>query len=167
MPPCSCCLDQMRENAADAPTLHILFAKPHVPNVLLRPFPRIVRQNQNGVITGVFTELSPRLAGGTAQIREELIAWIADEALGGDRQAAEWVLLSCISRVFVDTSRFYVAPSDTTHIPQASPHAISSPLITRRIAVPSTTPCATNLTVCRRVSPNIICSTQPAAPVVP
>jgi len=32
-------------------------------------------------------------------IREELITWIADEGLAGDRSAAEWVLLCTIARV--------------------------------------------------------------------
>lgn len=30
--------------------------------------------------------------------------WIADEALAGDRDVAEWVLLSAISRVLVEPS---------------------------------------------------------------
>lgn len=34
-----------------------------------------------------------------ARVREELLAWIANEALGGDREVAEWVLLACIARV--------------------------------------------------------------------
>ncbi len=33
-------------------------------------------------------------------VREELLDWIADEALGGDRDAAEWVLLACVARVY-------------------------------------------------------------------
>lgn len=37
-------------------------------------------------------------------LRNELILWIADEALAGDRDAAEWVLLSVISRVSVRLS---------------------------------------------------------------
>jgi hypothetical protein len=36
-----------------------------------------------------------------AKIREELISWIADESLGGDRDAAEWILLISIARVYV------------------------------------------------------------------
>jgi hypothetical protein len=34
-------------------------------------------------------------------VRDELIAWIADEALAGDRMTAEWILLCVISRVLV------------------------------------------------------------------
>ena len=30
-----------------------------------------------------------------------MLDWIADEALGGDRDAAEWVLLACVARVYV------------------------------------------------------------------
>jgi hypothetical protein len=33
------------------------------------------------------------------QVHEELLEWIATEALGGDRDAAEWVLLTCVARV--------------------------------------------------------------------
>ncbi|KAH7927729.1 hypothetical protein BV22DRAFT_1084528 [Leucogyrophana mollusca] len=33
------------------------------------------------------------------ELRDELIDWIASEALGGDRDAAEWVLLSVIAKV--------------------------------------------------------------------
>ncbi|KAI1790741.1 mini-chromosome maintenance replisome factor-domain-containing protein [Ganoderma leucocontextum] len=123
-------LDQTREEAADAPTLHVLFTKPHTPHVLPRPFPRIVRQSQDG-ITSVSSELSPRLADDTAQIREELIAWIADEALGGDHQAAEWVLLSCISRVQARTPPLLPSPLVVSRFPPPPP-------------VPSTSPSATS-----------------------
>ena len=34
------------------------------------------------------------------QIREDLLSWVAEEALGGDRDAAEWVLLTCVARVY-------------------------------------------------------------------
>lgn len=33
------------------------------------------------------------------RLREELVSWMAEEALGGDREAAEWVLLVATSRV--------------------------------------------------------------------
>ena len=33
-------------------------------------------------------------------VLEELLDWIASEALGGDRDAAEWVLLTCVARVY-------------------------------------------------------------------
>ena len=37
----------------------------------------------------------------SSALRDELIAWIASEALGGDLDAAEWVLLTSIARVYV------------------------------------------------------------------
>lgn len=38
---------------------------------------------------------------GVADLREELIDWIATEALAGDRNVAEWILLSVLGRVYV------------------------------------------------------------------
>lgn len=32
---------------------------------------------------------------------DELISWVADESLGGDKDAAEWALLTSIARVYV------------------------------------------------------------------
>ena len=77
-----CALDNENGTSQDVPTLHVLFTKPHASNNLLRQFP------------------SPPGASDT-DIRKELVYWIADEGLGGDRHAAEWVLLSCIARVYV------------------------------------------------------------------
>jgi hypothetical protein len=34
-------------------------------------------------------------------VRDELLGWLADAALGGDRAAAEWLLLTSIARVCV------------------------------------------------------------------
>lgn len=59
------------------PTLHVLFAREHRLDILEAPEDPIQRQ-----------------------VREELLDWIADEALGGDRDAAEWVLLACVARVY-------------------------------------------------------------------
>jgi len=65
---------------SETPTLHVLFAE---------PLP--------------LTLLSPQFPGNqlydSAEIRAELIRWIADEALAGDPLAAEWIVLSIISRV--------------------------------------------------------------------
>ncbi|KAH7906482.1 putative alanine racemase-domain-containing protein [Hygrophoropsis aurantiaca] len=43
--------------------------------------------------------VEPLIHGHNAGIRESLMEWIASEALGGDRDAAEWVLLSAIAKV--------------------------------------------------------------------
>ncbi|KAM5531827.1 hypothetical protein V8D89_014526 [Ganoderma adspersum] len=122
-----CGLDQTREDVADAPTLHVLFTKHHASHVLHRPFPRIVRQSRNGAITSVTSESSPRVAEDTVQIREELIAWIADEALGGDRRAAEWVLLSCISKVQARTPPLLPSPLVVSRFPSPPPVPSTSP----------------------------------------
>ncbi len=131
-----------------------------------RPFPRIVRQSRPGIVTGISSELSPRPAEDTAQIRDELIAWIADEALGGDHQAAQWVLMSCISRVFAVLICSLTYVSDTIYVPQTSPHSASPPIATCRLSVPIATPRAIDLAIRRCASPNTICGAQPAAAVV-
>ncbi|KAH9857792.1 putative alanine racemase-domain-containing protein [Lenzites betulinus] len=76
-------LDQTSATPSDAPTLHVLFSQVHKPPVLARSE----------------AEPSPHIAADNAQVRDDLISWIADEALGGDQAAAEWALLSCIARV--------------------------------------------------------------------
>ncbi|KAG8799974.1 hypothetical protein FRC17_006994, partial [Serendipita sp. 399] len=46
-----------------------------------------------------FRGMSDTLPGGTSIIRQELIQWIADEGLGGDTVAAEWLLLLNLGKV--------------------------------------------------------------------
>lgn len=75
------------EHHIQVPTLHVIFIRPLPPTVVLRTYPYGPSQN---TVDGV---------------RNELIAWIADEALAGDREAAEWVLLTSIARVCV---RLYI-----------------------------------------------------------
>ncbi|KAG6861875.1 hypothetical protein C0995_010581 [Termitomyces sp. Mi166 len=60
------------------PTLHVLFSQPLPPTIIPRVYPSTHRSQV---------------------IRDQLIAWIADTSLAGDLDAAEWVLLSIISRV--------------------------------------------------------------------
>ena len=59
------------------PTLHVLFTREHRLDILEAPKDAIEQH-----------------------VREELLDWIAEEALGGDRDAAEWVLLTCVARVY-------------------------------------------------------------------
>ncbi|KAG7452905.1 uncharacterized protein BT62DRAFT_925445 [Guyanagaster necrorhizus] len=59
------------------PTLHVLFSRPVSSTVI----PHNVASNLD------------------ADLRSELIDWIAHEGLAGDREAAEWVLLCCLARV--------------------------------------------------------------------
>lgn len=65
----------------NVPTLHVLFTKSLSSAVLPRVFPdRSIRSE-------------------VRQLREELIHWIADEALEGDHVAAEWAFLVALARV--------------------------------------------------------------------
>ncbi|KAF9459336.1 mini-chromosome maintenance replisome factor-domain-containing protein [Collybia nuda] len=57
------------------PTLHVLFSQP-IPSTLI---PRTSKHLER-------------------DIRDELITWIAEQGLGGDREAAEWVLLCTLAR---------------------------------------------------------------------
>jgi hypothetical protein len=44
---------------------------------------------------------SPTLANVDPSVRTDLIDWISSEALDGDNDAAEWLLLQLASKVFV------------------------------------------------------------------
>ncbi|KAI0670668.1 mini-chromosome maintenance replisome factor-domain-containing protein [Trametes maxima] len=89
-------LEQTTESPSDAPTLHVLYTRSHTPTVLSRPFPH------------------------NSEVREQLISWIADEALGGDRVTAEWVLLSCIAKAITPSP--LLPPSLTiSHFPPPPP----------------------------------------------
>lgn len=59
--------------------MHVLFSRPQEPSI------------HGGV--------SEADSNSIAALREDLISWIADESLGGDRDAAEWVLLASIAKV--------------------------------------------------------------------
>ncbi|KAF9492272.1 hypothetical protein BDN71DRAFT_1451837 [Pleurotus eryngii] len=69
--------DVNEEPGVQVPTLHVLFSRPVPRTIVPRSFPLQIH----------------------ADIREELISWIADEALAGDRTAAEWVFLCALARV--------------------------------------------------------------------
>ncbi|EPQ58258.1 hypothetical protein GLOTRDRAFT_104173 [Gloeophyllum trabeum ATCC 11539] len=67
-----------QEEVLSVPTLHVLFS---------RPVDRSM----------AFRDLPP--PDNSADIRKQLISWIAEQALSGDLDAAEWVLLSCIAQI--------------------------------------------------------------------
>ncbi|KAI0710385.1 mini-chromosome maintenance replisome factor-domain-containing protein [Cerioporus squamosus] len=94
-----CGLDHTQETTSEVPTLHVLFTKPHTPTLLPRPFPRLGRPTEEVDHQATSGETAKPVAQDTADTRRELINWIAEEALAGDLQAAEWVLFSCIARV--------------------------------------------------------------------
>ncbi|KAI0004499.1 putative alanine racemase-domain-containing protein [Russula compacta] len=84
------------------PTLHVLFVREHRLNILNAPDDTVERH-----------------------IREELLDWVADEALGGDRDAAEWVLLACVARVQSRTRSLNPPSLTLAHFPStASPSAV-------------------------------------------
>lgn len=45
---------------------------------------------------------SPTLPSFAPSVRTDLIDWISNEGLGGDNDAAEWILLQLASKVFVE-----------------------------------------------------------------
>ncbi|TEB36041.1 hypothetical protein FA13DRAFT_1762243 [Coprinellus micaceus] len=63
------------------PTIHLLFARKIAPTLVPRAFP------------------DSSFESPVQEVREQLVAWIADEALAGDKLAAEWVLISLVSKV--------------------------------------------------------------------
>ena len=81
------------------PTLHVLFSTPIPTTIVPRIFPE------------------PSLLPGVNALREQVITWIADEGLAGDRIAAEWVLLCAIARVCVLYSSPGLPISDTFILP--------------------------------------------------
>ncbi|KAK7693128.1 hypothetical protein QCA50_002694 [Cerrena zonata] len=74
----------------EVPTLHVLFTAPEQNSSIIRPYPASKPEVHPSVNSQPFD---------TLKVREQLIDWIAEEALNGDREAAEWILLASIARV--------------------------------------------------------------------
>lgn len=72
------------------PTLHVLFLQLIPLTIVPRSYPYL-----------------PPNPLSISDIRDELIAWIADQALAGDRMTAEWILLCVIARVSVFLDQLY------------------------------------------------------------
>jgi hypothetical protein len=91
------------------PTLHVLYSRQHNSTLQQFRYPMVsIPSRPNG-------DESPALkaAEGSSpaeRVRTALTKWIAREALAGDEFAAEWLLLSTISRTLVARIRF-----DDTH----------------------------------------------------
>ncbi|KAL6309164.1 mini-chromosome maintenance replisome factor-domain-containing protein [Sparassis latifolia] len=81
--------------SSEVPTLHVLFSRPHSQPLLSRPYPYLNTPESTADTARSETAENTN----PTRIRTALVKWIADEALGGDAQAAEWVLLSCVARV--------------------------------------------------------------------
>ncbi|TRM59431.1 hypothetical protein BD626DRAFT_462490 [Schizophyllum amplum] len=98
------------------PTLHVLFSQPLPPTIIPRVFPYAPSSSS------------------VQDLRSELVSWLADEALGGDRFAAEWVLLCAMAKVqsrnppilppSLTLSRFPAPPPGSTNLPTLR-HALS------------------------------------------
>ncbi|KAI0713283.1 mini-chromosome maintenance replisome factor-domain-containing protein [Earliella scabrosa] len=116
-----CGIDHAQESSSDVPTLHVLFTKFHAPGVVSRPFPRVVRRILPEHVVGVVDDSPAPVAQDTTQVRTELIDWIAEEALGGDKEAAEWVLYSCIARVQSRHPPLFPAPLVVSRFPPPPP----------------------------------------------
>lgn len=74
------------EADTEAPTIHVLYALLHERSIILRPYPLDTQEDQSNL----------RMI---LQIRQKLIDWVADQALGEDKEVAEWVVLHAIARV--------------------------------------------------------------------
>ncbi|KAF8270801.1 mini-chromosome maintenance replisome factor-domain-containing protein [Lactarius quietus] len=77
-----------------APTLHVLFVREHRLHIF-EAFPDPAQRH----------------------IRKGLLSWIAEEALGGDHDAAEWVLLTCVARVQSRTRSLNPPSLTLSHFP--------------------------------------------------
>jgi Mini-chromosome maintenance replisome factor len=89
------------------PTLHVLFTREHRLDILTAPKDAV-----------------------QPHVREELLTWIADEALGGDRDAAEWVLLTCVARVYVSSHVPELSIVNRTHSSQSRTRSLNPPSLT-------------------------------------
>lgn len=89
-------IDEAFDKAAPTvPTLHALFVR-KVPKTLL-PFQypiSLPQPEKANTADGV-----PSYKDDVESLRNELIDWVAEQALCGDREAAEWVLMVAVSRV--------------------------------------------------------------------
>ncbi|KAF4615096.1 hypothetical protein D9613_002856 [Agrocybe pediades] len=91
------------------PTLHVLFATPIMRTIIPRSFPE------------------PSILSDIDSLRTDLVDWVAEEGLAGDRLTAEWVLLSAISRtrsrqppimpLSLTVTKFPSCPNDPNAVP--------------------------------------------------
>ncbi|KAG8941468.1 hypothetical protein FRC04_004177 [Tulasnella sp. 424] len=125
------------------PTLHVLFTR-SVPRTIISgyKFPMEIASPTTADNVDVVQAIeSSRLE--ITKLRDELISWVAEEALGGDREAAEWVLLIATSRVqsrhpeiippSMTISAFPLPPSGSSPTPTPTLHHLL------HLLLPSTT----------------------------
>ncbi|KIL69545.1 hypothetical protein M378DRAFT_183981 [Amanita muscaria Koide BX008] len=99
-----------------APTLHVLFSKVLPASLLPCHFP---------ILDASYTN----------NLRHELISWIADEALAGDKGAAEWILLCAIARVQARHYAILPPPMTLSRFPSPYSSSFSIPTISYVLAL--------------------------------
>ncbi|KAH9925300.1 putative alanine racemase-domain-containing protein [Fomitopsis serialis] len=108
--------------AVDVPTLHVLFVQQHPHNLLSRPYPSFEKAESSHPDVSVDRRIERATAGpNLSEVRSQLIDWIAEEALDGDRDAAEWVLLACIARVQSRNPPLLPPSLNLAHFPSSPP----------------------------------------------
>ncbi|CAL1703945.1 unnamed protein product [Somion occarium] len=101
----------------EVPTLHVLFISPDDYSSVTRSYPSSNTSDEPSTTT------SPDVM----QVRDQLLNWIAQEALGGDRDAAEWILLMSIARVQSRNPSLLQPSLTLSHFPSPAVPAIASP----------------------------------------
>jgi hypothetical protein len=98
-------LSESHDDDLRVPTLHVLFSHPHCTTLKEFQYPMIpIPSRPNGD-----ESLALKAVEGSSpaeRVRTALTKWIAHEALAGDEFAAEWLLLSMISRTLVALIHF-------------------------------------------------------------
>ncbi|KAL1741169.1 hypothetical protein HDZ31DRAFT_46020 [Schizophyllum fasciatum] len=100
------------------PTLHVLFSSPVPATAIPRAFPYI-----------------PPPTSTIQDLRSELISWLADEVLGGDRFSAEWVLLCASARVQSRTPPILPPPLTLSRFPAPPPDGPKLPALHHALAL--------------------------------
>ncbi len=74
-------------------------------------------------------------SGFDADLRSELISWIAHEGLAGDHEAAEWVLLCCIARVQSRTPPIFPPSLGLSRFPSPTTPTLLTPAISHILSL--------------------------------
>ncbi|KZT66826.1 hypothetical protein DAEQUDRAFT_694992 [Daedalea quercina L-15889] len=129
-------LSSSLDEAVDVPTLHVLFIRQHPYNLLTRPYPSLDPTDAPLANTSAGKEKQrATLNTSPSETRSQLVRWIAEEALGGDIDAAEWVLLACIARVQSRNPPLLPPSLTIAHFPPPPP----TPSTNAELAVPMPT----------------------------
>ncbi|KAG8906056.1 hypothetical protein FRB99_007713 [Tulasnella sp. 403] len=108
-------LDPSEAEPTLVPTIHTLFSRDHPKAILPFPYPLHLTPNEDEDRADPGVDIGRDYL---SRLRDELISWISEEALCGDKAAAEWVLLVAVSRAF-STSGYPSALLDHNVVPFA------------------------------------------------